>query len=245
MDAIKATSEAAYLYLTRIPLESWTVHKFDNICKTDHITNNVVEAFNSWLNKFRTLPMLTLMERVRQKLMKRINDRLLALHLLCLKKFQKEKEMRMVPAQHSGLDSIHVGPAAVTSRNAGAVSGHGGNASNNSGPGTTIGLGGPSTCASGTITRVLWFPPTQEGNSIPRDATNNMSTQPFTQGAVILSSFGGYGCAPIMIFCDCLLWQWWEQEKLASVEARAKAADVAQKQQVQFENSAAGRAARA
>ncbi|KAI9169388.1 hypothetical protein LWI28_011559 [Acer negundo] len=109
-------------------------------------------------------------------------QRLLALHLLCLKKFQKEKEMRMVPAQHSRLDSIHVGPAAVTSRNAGAVSGHGGNASNNSGPGTTIGLGGPSTCASGTITRVLWFPPTQEGNSIPRDATNNMSTQPFTQG---------------------------------------------------------------
>ncbi|KAK2654448.1 hypothetical protein Ddye_014304 [Dipteronia dyeriana] len=70
MEAIKATSEAAHLYLTRIPLESWTIHKFDTICKTDHNTNSVVEAFNSWLNKFRTLPMLTLMEKVRQKIMK-------------------------------------------------------------------------------------------------------------------------------------------------------------------------------
>ncbi|TXG57256.1 hypothetical protein EZV62_018569 [Acer yangbiense] len=75
MEAIKATSEAAYLYLTRIPLESWTVHKFDTIYKTDHNTNSVVEAFNSWLNKFRALLMLTLLERVRQKLMKRIHDR--------------------------------------------------------------------------------------------------------------------------------------------------------------------------
>ncbi|KAI9156325.1 hypothetical protein LWI28_004375 [Acer negundo] len=60
---------------------------------------------------------------------------------------------------HYGLDSIHVGPAAVTSRNAGAVSEHGGNASSNSGPGTTIGLGGPSTCTSGTITRSFPYHP--------------------------------------------------------------------------------------
>ncbi|KAK4835153.1 hypothetical protein QYF36_006018 [Acer negundo] len=180
MDAIKATSEAAYLYLTQIPLESWTFHKFDTICKTDHITNSIVEAFNSWLNKFRTLPMLTLMERTAstapsmpQKVPKsKINE-------------------NGTSSTHYGLDSIHVGPAAVTSRNAGAVSEHGGNASSNSGPGTTIGLGGPSTCASGTITRRK------------------------------------------------------EQEKLASAEARARVADAAQKRQVQFENSAAERAARA
>ncbi|KAK3198565.1 hypothetical protein Dsin_021980 [Dipteronia sinensis] len=57
---------------------------------------------------------------------------------------------------HSGLDSIHIGSAAVASSNGGAVLGHGGNASSNSGPVSTIGLGGPSTCASGTITRVIW-----------------------------------------------------------------------------------------
>ncbi|GLU15937.1 hypothetical protein SLE2022_323890 [Rubroshorea leprosula] len=36
-----------------------------------------------------------------------------------------------------------------------------------------------------------------------------------------------------------------EQERLASAEARAKAAEAAQKRQEQFEKSAAGRAARA
>ncbi|KAG4953598.1 hypothetical protein JHK82_039218 [Glycine max] len=36
-----------------------------------------------------------------------------------------------------------------------------------------------------------------------------------------------------------------EEERLASEEARAKAAEAAQKRQEQFENSAAGRAARA
>ncbi|XVE55747.1 hypothetical protein DITRI_Ditri03aG0183200 [Diplodiscus trichospermus] len=36
-----------------------------------------------------------------------------------------------------------------------------------------------------------------------------------------------------------------EQERLASAEARAKAAEAAQKRQEQFERSAAGRAARA
>ncbi|KAK3188731.1 hypothetical protein Dsin_028292 [Dipteronia sinensis] len=80
MEAIMATSEAAYPYLIRIPLESWTVHTFDTICKTNHNTNNVVEAFNSWLNKFHALLMLTLMERVRQKFMKRIHDRIPCKH---------------------------------------------------------------------------------------------------------------------------------------------------------------------
>ncbi|MED6138244.1 hypothetical protein PIB30_072442 [Stylosanthes scabra] len=36
-----------------------------------------------------------------------------------------------------------------------------------------------------------------------------------------------------------------EEERLASEEARAKAAEAAEKRQAQFENSAAGRAARA
>ncbi|KAK2640738.1 hypothetical protein Ddye_022501 [Dipteronia dyeriana] len=75
MDDIKKTSTDVHEYLTRIPLENWAVHAFDNTCKTDHNTNNVVEAFNGWMNKYRALPMLTMMERVRRKFMKRIRDR--------------------------------------------------------------------------------------------------------------------------------------------------------------------------
>ncbi|TXG69601.1 hypothetical protein EZV62_004536 [Acer yangbiense] len=42
--------------------EYWTVHAFDTITKTNHNTNNVVEAFNGWLNKYRAQPLLTMME---------------------------------------------------------------------------------------------------------------------------------------------------------------------------------------
>ncbi|KAK3229914.1 hypothetical protein Dsin_001795 [Dipteronia sinensis] len=75
MDEIKQTSPQAHAYLNNISLETWAVHAFETVCKTEHNTNNVVEAFNGWMNKHLTLPMLTMMERVRRKLMKRIQDR--------------------------------------------------------------------------------------------------------------------------------------------------------------------------
>ncbi|TXG69661.1 hypothetical protein EZV62_004596 [Acer yangbiense] len=75
MDEIKQTSPEAHANLSNISVETWAVHAFDNVCKSEHNTNNVVEAFNGWMNKHRTLPMLTMMERVRRKFMKRIQDR--------------------------------------------------------------------------------------------------------------------------------------------------------------------------
>ncbi|KAK3226555.1 hypothetical protein Dsin_006417 [Dipteronia sinensis] len=75
MDEIKQTSPQAHAYLNNISLETWAVHAFDIVYKTEHNTNNVVEAFNGWMNKHRTLPMLTMMKRVRRKFMKRIRDR--------------------------------------------------------------------------------------------------------------------------------------------------------------------------
>ncbi|TXG60945.1 hypothetical protein EZV62_012308 [Acer yangbiense] len=75
MDEIKQTSPEAHAYLSNISVETWAVHAFDSVCKSEHNTNNVVEAFNGWMNKHRALPMLTMMERVRRKFMKRIQDR--------------------------------------------------------------------------------------------------------------------------------------------------------------------------
>ncbi|KAK0574656.1 hypothetical protein LWI29_026811 [Acer saccharum] len=72
---IKNASERAHQYLMDIPLELWYVHAFDTLTKIDHNTNNIVEAFNGWLNKYRKLPMLTMLETVRRKLMKRIHER--------------------------------------------------------------------------------------------------------------------------------------------------------------------------
>ncbi|KAK0575955.1 hypothetical protein LWI29_009574 [Acer saccharum] len=67
MAEIKEISEPAHQYLLKIPLEYWTVHAFDTITKTDHNTNNVVDAFNGWLNKYRAQPLLTMMENKTQQ----------------------------------------------------------------------------------------------------------------------------------------------------------------------------------
>ncbi|TXG56738.1 hypothetical protein EZV62_018051 [Acer yangbiense] len=75
MGDIKNASEIAHQYLMDIPLELWSVHAFDTLTKTDHNTNNIVEAFNGWLNKYQKLPMLTMLETIRRKLMKRIHER--------------------------------------------------------------------------------------------------------------------------------------------------------------------------
>ncbi|TXG47749.1 hypothetical protein EZV62_027043 [Acer yangbiense] len=165
MDEIKQTSPEAHAYLNGIPLETWAVHAFDTICKTDHNTNNVVEAFNSWMNKHRTLSMLTMMETVRKKFMKRILSRY-------------EAAGGGSSSTHPGAASTHAEPDSTHPRHASTHARHA----------TRTSLSGSSTIAaspriSGTITRVLWFPSTQEGTSTPRDTTNYVSTQPLTQGA--------------------------------------------------------------
>ncbi|KAL5810396.1 hypothetical protein ACOSQ4_026964 [Xanthoceras sorbifolium] len=55
MGNVRETSEEAYNYLAKIPAKQWSVHAFDTFCKAEHTTNNVVEAFNGWLVKYRAL----------------------------------------------------------------------------------------------------------------------------------------------------------------------------------------------
>ncbi|KAK4855068.1 hypothetical protein QYF36_003669 [Acer negundo] len=119
----------------RITLEA--IHAFDTICKTDHNTNNVVEAFNGWMNKHRTLPMLTMIETVRKKFMKSILSR--------------------YEAAVSGNSLTHPG---ATSTRLGAASTHLRHASTHAGYATRTSLGGSSTIAaspriSGTVTRII------------------------------------------------------------------------------------------
>ncbi|KAK4842471.1 hypothetical protein QYF36_022230 [Acer negundo] len=164
MNEIKQTSLEAHAYLNEIPLETWAAYAFDTICKTDHNINNVVEAFNGWMNKHRTLPMLTMMETVRKKFMKRILSRYEAA---------------------GGSSSTYPGAA---STNAELDSTHPRHASTHAGHATRTSLGGSSIIVaspriSGTVTRVLWFPSTQHETSTLRDITNCVSTQPLTQGA--------------------------------------------------------------
>ncbi|TXG48834.1 hypothetical protein EZV62_024709 [Acer yangbiense] len=162
MDEIKQTSLEAYAYLSKISLEIWAVHAFDVVCKTDHNTNKVVEAFNGWMNKHRILPMLTMMERAASRSIAPTRPR------KPKKRMTNEAGSSSTPG---GPNSTHLGHALT----------HTGNA-------TAIDLGGSSTTAAtprilGTVTRVLWFPSTHEGTLTRRDATNYVSTQSPTQFA--------------------------------------------------------------
>ncbi|KAH7548595.1 hypothetical protein JRO89_XS14G0176700 [Xanthoceras sorbifolium] len=75
MKAIKETSVKTVEYLLSIPLHYWSVHQFDHQTTSDHNTNNVVEAFNSWMIPHRAQPLMIMMENVRRKFMKRLRKR--------------------------------------------------------------------------------------------------------------------------------------------------------------------------
>ena len=52
-----------------IPTYEWSKHAFDPRTKSPHITNNVCEFFNEWVDKLRDKPILTLVNGIRRKIM--------------------------------------------------------------------------------------------------------------------------------------------------------------------------------
>ncbi|XP_073119790.1 uncharacterized protein [Henckelia pumila] len=75
MDFIKSVNEDAWKWLLQDEPKHWSLHAFDHHVKVDHVTNNMTESFNAWLEKSRQLPVLTLLEYIRRKVMKRIHGR--------------------------------------------------------------------------------------------------------------------------------------------------------------------------
>ena len=59
---MKGKYQAAYDYLIKIPIYTWARHAFDERVKSEHITNNLTESFNSWLGDLRAKPILSLSE---------------------------------------------------------------------------------------------------------------------------------------------------------------------------------------
>ena len=73
MTKIKTTkkdTQVAYDYLIKIDKKQWARHAFPDDAKVDHVTNNLSESWNSWLNECKDKPVLTLMEFIRKKVMK-------------------------------------------------------------------------------------------------------------------------------------------------------------------------------
>ncbi|KAK4399496.1 hypothetical protein Sango_1425100 [Sesamum angolense] len=72
---IKELKPVAYDWLLNIPAEMWSRHAFDERLKNDHVTNNISESFNHWVEDLRSKPMLTLVDGLRTKLMCRLQKR--------------------------------------------------------------------------------------------------------------------------------------------------------------------------
>ncbi|XP_042511149.1 uncharacterized protein LOC122086418 isoform X2 [Macadamia integrifolia] len=73
---IKGLNKAAYDWLLNSNHPSmWSRHAFDKRAKSDHVTNNMTESFNNWIRELRSKPILTLVDELRCKLMRRLDKR--------------------------------------------------------------------------------------------------------------------------------------------------------------------------
>ncbi|XP_012844641.1 PREDICTED: uncharacterized protein LOC105964686 [Erythranthe guttata] len=75
MYKMKELNVNAYKWLLAIPSEQWSRYAFDKRLKNDHVTNNISESFNNWIEEFRPMPFLSLLDGLRCKLMKRLTNR--------------------------------------------------------------------------------------------------------------------------------------------------------------------------
>jgi hypothetical protein len=71
MEELKGISPDAYDYMSKIDPSTWSKAWFSTFPKCDLIVNNLSECFNAWILKQRDLPIISLMEMLRKKLMKR------------------------------------------------------------------------------------------------------------------------------------------------------------------------------
>ncbi|KAK2652284.1 hypothetical protein Ddye_012140 [Dipteronia dyeriana] len=75
MREIDLVSIKAQAWLAEIETETWCRHAFDPSIKCDHVTNNMIEAFNNMLKCFRARTYLNLMEFVRRMVLTRFQLR--------------------------------------------------------------------------------------------------------------------------------------------------------------------------
>jgi hypothetical protein len=54
----------------------WARAKFSTTSKCDYVTNNIAETFNSWIREEKSLPILDLMDKIRQLIMERFCTRM-------------------------------------------------------------------------------------------------------------------------------------------------------------------------
>ncbi|KAK8635693.1 hypothetical protein V6N13_004418 [Hibiscus sabdariffa] len=75
MNKIEKTSDSAYKWLKNKPAQEWSRSHFSTFSKCDMLLNNLCESFNSSIVDVRDKPILTMLEAISSKLMKRIYKR--------------------------------------------------------------------------------------------------------------------------------------------------------------------------
>lgn len=75
IDELKGISPDAYDYLSKIDSSMWSKAWFSTFTKCDLIVNNLSECFNAWILKSHDLPIISMMEMLRKKFMKRYQNK--------------------------------------------------------------------------------------------------------------------------------------------------------------------------
>lgn len=75
MDQIKEACPAAYEYLEVHHPHTWTRSKFSEACKIEYVCNNLAESFNAWISDIKGLPIIDLVNKLRQMIMKQMSRR--------------------------------------------------------------------------------------------------------------------------------------------------------------------------
>ena len=71
MQKLKEESEIAWVWLSKIHVETWARHAMDYNCKSDLVVNNLSEVFNKMILNVRGKPVQTMIDGIRTKLMVR------------------------------------------------------------------------------------------------------------------------------------------------------------------------------
>ncbi|KAK2662003.1 hypothetical protein Ddye_000577 [Dipteronia dyeriana] len=73
---LQEVNNDAYNYIMKVPLKHWALHAFENYVKSDHVSNNISECFNVWMEKVRAQPAMSIFKGIRRKMMQRMAKRL-------------------------------------------------------------------------------------------------------------------------------------------------------------------------
>lgn len=72
---IERHNKEAHTCLQKIGALHWSRHAFDLSIKYDHNTNNNTKSFNGCINRHKKMLILTMIEKIRRKVMKKTKKR--------------------------------------------------------------------------------------------------------------------------------------------------------------------------